>query len=53
MKITKTLITIIFSLALFNSLKLIRTGTDVNTKDDKRVSALMYAVKSGNLDLVK
>ncbi|MBW5390753.1 ankyrin repeat domain-containing protein [Brachyspira hampsonii] len=78
MKITKILITIIFSLALFNSFgfsqynndektlieackkgdletakKLIRTGTDVNTKDDKRVSALMYAVKSGNLDLIK
>ena len=33
--------------------KLIRTGTDVNTKDDKRVSALMYAIKSGNLDLIK
>ena len=33
--------------------KLIRTGTDVNTKDDKRVSALMYAIKSSNLDLVK
>ncbi|MDA1470018.1 ankyrin repeat domain-containing protein [Brachyspira hyodysenteriae] len=76
MKITKILIIIIFSLALFNSLaftqynekalieackkgdletakKLIRTGTDVNTKDDKRVSALMYAIKSSNLDLVK
>lgn len=78
MKITKILMFIIFSLALFNSLaftqynsdekalieackngdleaakKLIRTGTDVNTKDDKRVSALMYSVKSGNLDLVK
>lgn len=33
--------------------KLIRTGTDVNTKDDERVSALMYAIKSGNLDLIK
>ena len=78
MKITKILMIIIFSLALFNSLafsynsneekelieackkgyletakKLIRTGTDVNTTDDKRVSALMHAVKSGNLDLVK
>ncbi|WP_157154583.1 ankyrin repeat domain-containing protein [Brachyspira murdochii] len=76
MKITKILIIIIFSLALFNSLaftqynekelieackngdletakKLIRTGTDVNTKDGEKVSALMYAVKSGNLDLIK
>ncbi|WP_020003725.1 ankyrin repeat domain-containing protein [Brachyspira innocens] len=78
MKITKILIIIIFSLALFNSFafsqysnnekelieackngdletakKLIRTGTDVNTKDNEKVSALMYAVKSGNLDLVK
>ena len=33
--------------------KLIITGTDVNTKDDERVSALMYAIKSGNLDLIK
>ena len=33
--------------------KLIRTGTDVNTKDSEKVSALMYAVKSGNLDLIK